>query len=207
MSSTSHDLAPHALYARSHGLPLTASTLVGTAVLAAWAAHALHAYLDPGRLVPVVALAPMLAAAAIGTGLQEHSAELNRTAVHPWWSRRLAVLLALTALAAGSLALAVPGGTQEFGAAAIVRNLLGAEGISAAATAMIGARLSWLPVIAFLSSAYLAGGSPATRAALVWNWPVQPGSHPGPWLTASLLFLGGVALYTVRGARREDAGG
>ncbi|WP_328376968.1 hypothetical protein OG372_11335 [Streptomyces sp. NBC_01020] len=207
MSGTSHDLGPHALYARSRGLPLTAYTLAGTAVLAAWAAHALHAYLGPGRLVPVVALAPMLAAAAIGTGLHEHSAELNRTAVRPWWPRRLAVLLALTALAAGSLALAVPGGTQEFGAAAIVRNLLGAEGIAAAGAAMIGARLSWLPVIAFLSSAYLAGGGRATRAALVWDWPVQPGAHPGAWVTASLLFLGGAALYTVRGARGEDTVG
>ncbi|WP_371792165.1 hypothetical protein OG285_23985 [Streptomyces sp. NBC_01471] len=207
MSGTPHDLDPRALYARSHGLPLTAYTLAGTAVLAAWAAHALHAYLGPGRLVPVVALAPMLAAAAIGTALHEHSAELNRTAVRLWWPRRLAVLLALTALAAGSLALAVPGGAQEFGAPAVVRNLLGAEGIAAASAAVIGARLSWLPVIAFLSSAYLAGGGPAGRAVLVWDWPVRPGAQPGAWVTASLLFLGGATLYTVRGARRDDSDG
>ncbi|MET9529590.1 hypothetical protein ABZY02_03320 [Streptomyces sp. NPDC006649] len=135
------------------------------------------------------------------------SAELNRTAVRLWWPRRLAVLLALTALAAGSLALAVPGGAQEFGAPAVVRNLLGAEGIATASAAVIGARLSWLPVIAFLSSAYLAGGGPAGRAVLVWDWPVRPGAQPGAWVTASLLFLGGATLYTVRGARRDDSDG
>ncbi|WP_405780752.1 hypothetical protein [Streptomyces sp. NBC_00859] len=204
MNGTARGLGPSVLYARSQGLPLTTYTLLGTAVLAAWAARALHAHLDPGRLVPVVALAPMLAAAAISTGLYEHSAELDRTAARPWWPRRLAALLVPTAFAAASLALAVPGHAQEFGAVAMVRNLLGAVGIGAAAAAVLGARLSWLPVVACLSSVYMAG-APAGRAAAVWAWPVQPETRPGSWAAASLVFLGGTALYTVRGSRGEGS--
>lgn len=195
---------PAVLYARSTGLPLTVSSLVGTAVLAAVSTHALHAYLDPGRRVPVVALAPMLAAAAIGVGLHQHAPELDRTAVCPWWPRRLTLVVALTALAAVTLALAVPGHAQEFGAVAIVRNLLGAVGISVAAAALIGARLSWLPAVVYLSSVYLAGGRSTGRAATVWAWPMQAGTQPGAWAAASLAFLGGTVLYALRGARSDD---
>ncbi|MFI0219655.1 hypothetical protein [Streptomyces lydicus] len=196
----------YALYARSHALPRTVATLLGTAFLAAVCAHQLTAYLDPQRRIPVVALAPMFAASAIGTGLHQHSAELDRTAVRAAWPRRLAHLLALTALAAGTLALAVPGHAQEFGAFAMVRNLLGAVGITAVSAAVTGARLSWLPTVAYLSAVYLAGGHAAGRAATVWAWPVQPGPQPAAWACAALVFLLGAVLHAVRGPRPRDAG-
>ncbi|WP_341483579.1 hypothetical protein [Streptomyces endophytica] len=126
------------LYCRSRALPLTVATLLGTALLAAVCAHRLNASTDPFRHVPLVVLAPILAAAAIGTSLRQHSAELDRTAARPARPRRLAHLLALTTLAAGTLALAVPGHTQEFGAPVMVRNLAGAVGITAAAATVIG---------------------------------------------------------------------
>ncbi|UQA94142.1 hypothetical protein [Streptomyces halobius] len=203
-------LAPaygYALYARSHALPRTVATLLGTAILAALCAHRLNAYIDPGRRVPVVALAPMLAASAIGISLHQHSTELDRTAVRPAWPRRLAHLLALTALAAGALALAVPGHAQEFGGPAMVRNLSGAMGVTAVATAVIGARLSWLPTIAYVSALYWAGGGVPGRAATVWAWAMQPGPQPAAWATATGLFVAGGALYVVRGARPESGHG
>ena len=57
------------LYARSRALPQTVAALAATTLLAVWAAHALDSYLDPERRVPVVALAPLVAATAIGTSL------------------------------------------------------------------------------------------------------------------------------------------
>ena len=91
------------LYARSRALPQTVAALAATTLLAVWAAHALDSYLDPERRVPVVALAPLVAATAIGTSLHSASDELDRTAVRPWWRRRLIHLLALTALAGALL--------------------------------------------------------------------------------------------------------
>ncbi|AJT62681.1 hypothetical protein T261_0993 [Streptomyces lydicus] len=207
MTHDRHLCAPaygYALYARSRALPLTVATLIGTAVLAAVCAHQLHAYLDPNRRVPVVALAPMLASSAIGTSLYQHSAELDRTAVRPAWPRRLAHLLALTALAAVTLAVAVPGHREEFGAPAMVRNLVGAVGITAAGATVIGARLSWLPTVAYLSAVYLAGAGMPGRAATVWGWAVQPGPQPAAWIPAVAAFTVGGALCAVRGAGPES---
>ena len=196
------------LYARSRALPLTVATLLATAVLAAVCAHRLHTtYLDAERRVPVVALAPMLAASAIGTSLYQYAAELDRTAVRPAAPRRLVQLLALTALAAGALALAVPGHAAEFGAPAMVRNLVGAVGITAASAVVIGARLSWLPTITYLSAAYLAGGGAHGRAATVWAWAMQPGPQSASWATAVGAFVVGTVLYAVLGARPESLRG
>ncbi|MGW2230204.1 hypothetical protein [Streptomyces formicae] len=67
---------------------------------------------------------------ATGTaGLHSHSDALDRTAVRPWWPRRAAQLVALTALAAGLL-------------------------LAAGAAALIDARLSWLPVTVYAGAAW-----------------------------------------------------
>lgn len=191
------------LYARSRGIPVALAILAATAGLAVWAAYGLDAYLDPKRRVPVVALAPLLASAVISTSFHQYADELDRTAVRPWWPRRLAHLLALTALAAASLALAVLGHTTEFGAPAMVRNTLGAVGIATASAALIGARLSWLPTFAYLSAIYL--GAPGVHGgwAAVWAWPMQPGRQPAAWATAGVAYVAGAALYAWRGSRRE----
>lgn len=191
------------LYARSRGIPLALAVLAATAALAVWAAYGLDAYVDPERRVPVVALAPLLASAAIGTGFHQYADELDRTAVRPWGPRRLTHLLALTALAAAALALAVLGHAAEFGAPAMVRNTLGAVGITAASAALMGARLSWMPTFGYLSAIYL--GAPRTHGgwATVWAWPMQPGPQAGAWATAATVFVAGSALYARRGPRRE----
>jgi hypothetical protein len=166
-------------------------------------AYGLDAYLDPHRQVPVVALAPLSAAAVIGASLYSASGELDRTAVRPWWRRRLAHLLGLTACAALLLPLAVLGTPSPFGPSAMIRNTLGCTGLVAAAAALAGARLSWLPVFGYVSAVYLGSANARGALAPVWAWPVQPAGSPCAWATALAAFLAGGALYAVRGARPE----
>ncbi|MGW3338202.1 hypothetical protein ACWDCL_12060 [Streptomyces sp. NPDC001009] len=195
------------LYARSRALPVTLVALVANTGFAAWAAGALDAYLDPDRRVPVVALAPLLAAAVIGASLHTASDELDRTAVRPWWRRRLLHLVALTALASALLSPAVAGHVETFGPPAMIRNTLGCVGITALAAVVLGARLSWLPGFGYVSAVYLASSGAQGRAATVWAWPVQPGPQPGAWAAALAAFALGTVSYAVRGARAEGPRG
>lgn len=153
--------AGFALYVRSRALPATVAAVLGTAAAAAWSASWLQSQsaFDHTARVPVVVLGPLLAASAIGTSLYTASDELDRTAPRPWPLRRAAHVLALTALAVALLALSVPGHPEEFGGPAIVRNTLGAVGVTAAAAALIGARPSWLPMTVYVGSVYVAAPS------------------------------------------------
>lgn len=201
---TTHGLL---LYARSRAVPLTLAALAATTACAVWAADSLDTFLDPYRRVPVVALAPLLAAAVIGTSLFSASDELDRTAVRPWWPRRLVQLTALTALASSALPLAVLGHPEIFGPPAMVRNTLGCTGVTAAAAVLMGARLSWLPAFGYVSAVYLASSGARGRAVTVWAWPMQPGAATGAWVAALAAFVAGAALYAVRGARPEGPRG
>lgn len=198
------------LFARSRTLPATLAALAGTVAFAVWAAGRLDAHLDPHQRVPIVALAlaPPLAAAVIGASLHTPTDELDRTAVRPWWPRRLAQLLGLTASAAAALLpLAVLGNALAFGPPAMIRNTLGCVGVTAAAAALLGARLSWLPAFGYVGAVYLASGGVRGRSVTVWAWPMQPGPQTGAWLAAVATFVLGTALYVVRGARPEGARG
>ncbi|MEU3975522.1 hypothetical protein [Streptomyces bacillaris] len=193
------------LYLRSRALPATLATLAGVALLAAWAADWLQSrpQFDHTARVPVQVLAPLLAAAAIGTGLFSYTEELDRTAVRRWWPRRLTYLLALTALAAGALALAVPGHPEQFGAPAMVRNVLGATGVTAAAATVLGARASWLPMTIYGGAVYLAAPRTPGGAAAYWAWPMQPGPQAAAWAVAGTAYVVGAALLALRGPRPE----
>ncbi|MFG2625587.1 hypothetical protein [Streptomyces sp. NPDC048473] len=195
------------LYIRSRALPLTTAALTCIVLVAAGAAHWLETrpYFDHTARVPVLALAPLLASAAIGTSLHAQSDELDRTAVRRWWPRRLLHLLILTVLTTGALALAVPGHPEAFGAPAMVRNVLGATGVAAASAALIGARLSWLPMTVYGGAVYLAAPRTPGGAAAVWAWPMQPGPQGAAWAVALTAYVVGAVLLAVRGARPESA--
>ncbi|MGY0058497.1 hypothetical protein ACWY4P_18420 [Streptomyces sp. LZ34] len=196
------------LYARSRALPVTFAILIAAAPATTWFADWLvsESGLGPRARLPVVILAPMLASAAIGASLYTHSDELDRTAVRPWWPRRACQLLLLTAVAAGLLAMAVLGEPQLYGAYAMARNVLGAVGVTALAAALIGARLSWLPMLVHTSAVYISGQTEPGGPGAVWAWSVQPGPEPAAWWTAAALFAAGTALYALRGARPESPG-
>ncbi|MGV9454786.1 hypothetical protein [Streptomyces sp. NPDC003635] len=191
------------LYARSRTLPQTLAALAATTVLAVVSAHALDSYLDPDRQVPLVALAPLPASAAIGTSLHSPSDELDRTAVRPWWRRRAIHLLTLTALATALLPLAVLASAQTFGPPAMIRNTLGCTGLTAAAAVVLGARLSWLPVFGYVSAMYLGiSGTRGGGSLPPWAWLLEPEAGGAAWNTAAALFLLGGTLYVLKGARR-----
>lgn len=193
------------LYLRSRAVPRTAAVLICIVLAAAWAADWLvsRTYFHHNARVPVLVLAPMLVSAAIGTSLYAPADELDRTAVRRWWPRRLLHLLALTVPAAAALALAVPGHPAEFGAPGMIRNVLGATGVAAASAALIGARLSWLPMTVYGGSVYLAAPRTPGGTASVWAWLMQPGPQSGAWVVASVAYAAGAALFAVRGPRRE----
>ncbi|MFJ4731842.1 hypothetical protein ACIP6V_05875 [Streptomyces sp. NPDC088770] len=157
----------------------------------------LDACLDPGRRVPIVASAPLLAASVIAAGLHSASDELHRTAVRPWWPWRLAHLLGLTAVAAAPLPTAVLGDALSYGPPTMIRNTLGCTGVTAAAAVLLGARLSRLPAFGYVGAVYLASGGARGRGVTVWAWPMQQAA----WAAALAAFAVGGALHAACGSR------
>ncbi|MGW3631276.1 hypothetical protein ACWD7F_14090 [Streptomyces sp. NPDC005122] len=198
---------PLALYSRSRGIPATLAVLVGTALLTLWVASLPGTFLAPFRGAPLLAFAPLPASAAIGASLHPHAPELDRTAVRPWWPRRLAHLLVLTALAATALALAAPGDVHAFGPVGTVLNTLGAVGVAALGAVLFDARAAWMPTMLYFSAMYLSAASPRMREATVLAWPLRTGPQLGAWAAALALFVLGAGLYAVRGARPEGPRG
>ncbi|MFE0699191.1 hypothetical protein [Streptomyces sp. NPDC058872] len=194
--------SPLALYARSRGLPGSLAAFV-VAAGAVWSTRWLVPLpeADPTARLLAVVLAPLFVAGTIGTGLHAPSEELDRTAVRAWWPRRLAHLLVVTALGAALLALAVPGAAEACGAPAAVRNTLGLVGTAAAAAAVLGARLSWLPPLLYVGAVSLAFRAGPPAVANWWGWLVQPGTAGGAWTAAAVAFAAGTTLYARRGAR------
>ncbi|WP_405850031.1 hypothetical protein OG211_26570 [Streptomyces niveus] len=192
------DLRALRLYARTRAAPATLAVLAATALGAAWAAQRLS----------VIVLAPLFAAGVVGTGLFTHSAELERGAVRPWWPRRLAHLLLATALAAMLLALAVPGRFDAYGASAMARNVIGSTGVAAASAVVIGARLSWLPMMVCTAVTSLLGATdPADGGvAAAWAWQFRPEDDVRAWLTALAIFGCGASLHACRGTRPDNGG-
>ncbi|MFI7503416.1 hypothetical protein ACIBVL_34095 [Streptomyces sp. NPDC049687] len=195
------------LYVRSRAVPGALAALAGTAVLALWAAARTGSGPDRDRLLPLLALAPLLAAAVIGASLYTAAEELDRTAVRPWWPRRLTQLVGLTASAAALLPLAVLGEGLAFGPSVMIRNLLGCTGVAAAAAVLVGARLSWLPTCACVGAVYLASTGVRRRAVAAGVWPGQPAQVTAAWVSAASVFVLGTVLYAVRGARPEGPRG
>lgn len=109
-------------------------------------------------------------------------------------------------MAAGLLAAAVPGGPELYGAPAMVRDLLGAVGVTAPDATLIGARLSRLPMLMHTSAVHLGARNAPDAPGPPRSWSLQPGPQPAAWWTAAVLFAAGTGLYALRGARAEGPG-
>jgi len=115
---------------------------------------------------------------------------------------RFGTAVALTGItvglvSAGAVAAHLPGGALD-----VVRNVAGVVGIGLLSAAVIGGGLSWIGPIAYLVlSEYAIQNAWRTP----WIWPDRPPHDAGAALFATLAFVAGTVLITVRGSRQRAA--
>jgi hypothetical protein len=116
---------------------------------------------------------------------------------------RLATTLALTAVAAGALIAAGAGAHLAGGALDVLRNLAGMTGIGLLCAAILGGGLAWAGPAGYLVvgayALYTQWHGPALTTP--WLWPARPPHDLGGAICAGLVFIIGMAVITVRGAR------
>lgn len=189
------------LYARSRRLPGAIVVLVASAVALRIALAAGHWDSYGALQLPLVFEA--IAAAAIAVSQASPFGEPERVAGRWLPVLRLASALTVTALAAGLLALAGVGAPLAGGALDVLRNVAGLTGLGLLAAAVLGGGLAWTGPVAYLLvgayALYTQWHPPALRTP--WLWPARPPHDLGGALCAGLVFLAGLAVSTVRGAR------
>jgi hypothetical protein len=119
----------------------------------------------------------------------------------PWL--RLATALALTAVAVGALAAAGTGAHLAGGTLDVLRNVAGLTGAGLLCAAALGGGLAWAGPLGLLVAGayglYTQWHPPALTTP--WIWPARPPHDLGAAVCAALVFAGGIAVITVRGAR------
>jgi hypothetical protein len=119
----------------------------------------------------------------------------------PWL--RLGTAVALAGAAVAMLAAAATAAHLPDGILAIGRNVAGATGIGLLSASVIGGALAWIGPMTYTvmaEYALLAGWTSP------WVWPGRPPHDRGAAVCAALVFAGGTAVITVRGARDPAAG-
>ena len=116
---------------------------------------------------------------------------------------RLAAALALTALAGGALAAAGAGAHLAGGPLDVLRNVAGITGLGLLGAAVLGGGLASAGPVGYLIvgayALYTQWHPPALSTP--WIWPARPPHDLGGWLCAGLVFLAGLAVTAVYGAR------
>lgn len=117
---------------------------------------------------------------------------------------RLVTTAALTVLAASSLMAAAAAGAHLAGGSIdVMRNVAGITGLSLLCAAALGGGLSWTGPTAYLIAGIYALYTQWHGPALTtpWLWPARPPRDLGGALCAGLVFVAGLAVITLRGAR------
>jgi hypothetical protein len=116
---------------------------------------------------------------------------------------RLAATLALTAAAAGALIAAGAGAHLAGGTLDVLRNLAGLTGIGLLCAATLGGGLAWAGPTGYLVVGAYGLYTQWHRPALTtpWIWPARPPHDLGAAICAALVFIIGITVITVRGAR------
>ncbi|NLU79888.1 hypothetical protein HCA58_16145 [Micromonospora sp. HNM0581] len=198
------------LHLRSRGAPMFVAG-VGVVTLLAWAAGtwiASRPYFDgPAARVPVVALAPLLAALLLGPTLAGADEDLDRSTPLPWRAWRAGHLLVAAFVTAMALSVAGLRAPDTYGAHALVRNALGCIGLVAGGAVLLGGRLAWLPAFGYVCAVYAAAPRQTSVVVAAWAWPIQPSTTTASWLTAATIFAAGTAGYVHGGCRARSTGG
>jgi hypothetical protein len=188
------------LHIASRRVPAAAGLIAGCAialrVALCWRWDSYGALQLP--LVPETASAAVIAVAAASP-----FGDCERAAGRWLPFLRLAVVLALTALAAGALAAAGSGAHLAGGALDVVRNLAGVAGLGLLGAAALGGGLAWVGPVGYLVvgayGLYALWHGPALTTP--WIWPARPPHDAGAAVCAGLVFACGVIAITARGAR------
>jgi hypothetical protein len=116
---------------------------------------------------------------------------------------RLGSTVALTAAAVGALVAAGTSGQLAGGALDVLRNVAGLTGLGLLCAFVLGAALAWIAPTAYLlvgAYALYTDWHPPTLST-PWIWPGRPPLDRGAAICAALVFMPGLALITIRGAR------
>jgi hypothetical protein len=116
---------------------------------------------------------------------------------------RLGTAVALAAVAVGALALAVTGSAVGGGPLGVLRDTIGLTGIGLLCAAALGGALAWAGPTAYLVAGVYAQYTLWHGPALTtpWLWPARPPTDVGAALCAGAVFVAGVVVVSVRGAR------
>jgi hypothetical protein len=144
-------------------------------------------------------------AAVIGVTTASPLGEPERTAGRWLPFLRLGTAAALTAAAVGALAAAGTGVHLAGGTLDVLRNVTGLTGIGLLCAAMLGGGLAWAAPVGYLVvgvyALYTDWHGPALSTP--WIWPGRPPHDLGAGLCAGLVFIGGLVVITMRGARES----
>lgn len=148
----------------------------------------------------LVAWAPVLGAALVSTGLAGADEELERSTAAPWRRIRLLHVVVATVTTGAALGLTGLWEPQTYGAFELARNALASVGLVTITAVVLGARLAWGPLFAYIGVVYFAAPRSMPETGW-WSWPVQPWSAELAAWTALGLFAAGLAVYGWFGAR------
>jgi hypothetical protein len=189
------------LHATSRRIPAAVGAIAACAI--ALRVALLLGHWDTYGALQLPLLFEAAAAAAITVSTASPLGEPERVAGHwlPWL--RLASALALTAAAATALAAVGTGAHLAGGTLDVLRNVTGMTGIGLLCAAALGGGLAWAGPLGYLVAGvyglYTQWHPPALTTP--WIWPARPPHDLGAAICAGLVFVAGIAVITVRGAR------
>ncbi len=163
-----------------------------------------------GGLVPVLVYGTLAAACVIGVSANSPFGEIERTTARPLMPLRLGhmaglLLCVAPALAACLIVFDLRNATPTHPFLVLVRNVAGLTGFALLTARLFGAWVSWASPLAFVAVVSLAARRPdGTFPA--WAWQMQPGDDGLSWAISLALFLAGLALICLLGARDTSDG-
>jgi hypothetical protein len=185
------------LHLLSRRIPTAVLALAGCGVVLA---VAVMVHWTGGRGAPpqLSSLIEGAAAALIAVTTRNPFGDPERVAGRWLPALRLAIALALTGIAAGSLAAGSAAGSLPGGELAMIRNLAGIVGLGLICASVLGGALAWVGALAYLSLVEYAFGA-AWQSP--WTWPTRPPDDTGAALCAGLAFAAGLLFLTILGPR------
>ena len=191
------------LHATSRRIPAAMAAVAAIAACAVGLRIALIGRWDSYGALQLPLVFEAAAAAAITIATASPLGEPERAGGRWLPFLRLASALALTAVAAAALAAAGTGAHLAGGTLDALRNVTGMAGIGLLCAAALGGGLAWAGPTGYLMAGvyglYTQWHGPALTTP--WIWPARPPHDLGAAICAGLMFVCGLAVITVRGAR------